>query len=128
MSLELHPEAKHAVVAGFEEFVKSIDVDRYATLKPNAGRVIIKVFEDKPEEHTSGVIITGDKADKQEIGVVVAVGDDPFNPNDPMLNFPVNYHVGDVVLFPEHFGHNFIYGNDREKLLGMMYTDLIAKL
>lgn len=126
--MKLHPEAQIAVVAGFAEFVEAVDLSRYETLKPNAGRVIIKAFEDTPEDHTAGGIITGDKADKQEIGIVVAVGNDPFNPYDGAVNYPVNYHIGDVVLFPEHFGHNFTYGGDREQLLSMVYTDLIAKL
>lgn len=126
--MKLHPEAEKAVVNGFAEFVETINLEDYQVIKPNEGRVIIKVYEDKPEDHTSSGIITGDKGDKQEIGVVVAVGNNPFNPHDGAVNFPVNYNAGDVVLFPEHFGHNFVFGSGREKLLSIMYTDLIAKL
>lgn len=127
--MKLHPEAVAAVVVGFAEFVEKIDLAKYKdTLTPNRGRLIIKQFEDKPEENVQGgIVIPGEVGDKQEVGVIVAAGKFEVSPYSGR-EIEHDYRVGDVVIIPEHFGHNFVFGPDREKLLSVPYIDVIAKL
>lgn len=126
--LELHPSAASLVVKGFDKFVSDIDLSKFEGLKPTAGRVIVKMFEDKPGENKqSGFIIPGEEGDKQEIGVIVAASECVVN---PYMGGVIKTHMlaGDVVILPEHFGHAFVVGDEREKLTSVMYTDIIAKL
>lgn len=127
--LTLDPKHKTLVVAGVEAFVGTIELSKYAELKPNDGRVIIKQFNDKPGENVSegGIVLSDSKQEEQHVGVVVAVGRGALNPYTGERVDPY-YKPGDVVFFPEHFGHNFYFGDDREKLLTMLEQDMIAKL
>lgn len=127
--LTLNPVHKHLVVDGVEAFVGGIDLEKYAELKPNDGRVVIKQFKDNPEENVSegGIVLSDSKKEEQHVGVVVAVGRGALNPYSSERVDPY-YKPGDVVFFPEHFGHNFYFGSDREKLLTMLEQDMIAKL
>lgn len=124
----LNEAHKSCVVAEVAAFVEKIDLDKYAQLKPNDGKLILKVFEDKPGEHkSSGGIITGGTEDKQQVAVVVAAGKGPFNPyTGTHIDMP--YSVSDLVFLPEHFGQDIYFGPDREKLMSIAYTDIIAKL
>ncbi len=127
--ITLNPVHEKCVVAGFKEFVEGLDLSVYAELKPNDGRVVIKQFKDKPGDNASegGIILTDSKEEPQHAGIVVAV-------SRGVMNGYTGKHVesyfkpGDVVFFPEHFGHNFYFGDDREKLLTMLEQDVIAKL
>ena len=126
MNLKLNPQVAKCVVTGFEAFVEKIDLDKYTNLLPSRGRVVVKKFDDQPGENTQGsIIITGTEKDKQEIGVVVSVGGAIITNNG---DYPIDFAPGDVVLFPAHFGHDFVFGQDREVLMSVMCTDLIAKL
>ena len=127
--ITLNPEHKPYVVAGVEKFVAGIDLGKYALLKPNDGRVIVKIYNDKPEENSSagGIILSGETKDKQAVGIVVAAGKGMFNAYSS-THLDLGYEVGDLIFFPEHFGHEFFVGTEREKLLSIMSTDIIAKL
>lgn len=128
-TLTLNPDLKDCVVDGVEAFISGIDMSKYEHLKPNDGRIIVKEFKDKPGDNKSaGGIITGGDEDKQEVGLVVAAGKGVVNPYSTGARLPVEYMVGDVVFMPSNFGHNFIYGSDREKLLSILGSDIIAKL
>lgn len=127
--IALNPEHKPCVVAGVEEFVSGIDLDKYAQLKPNDGRVIIKQYKDKPGENKSegGIVLTDETKDEQHVGVVVAVSRGAFNGYSGK-HVESYFKAGDLVFFPEHFGHNFYFGDEREKLLTILEQDIIAKL
>lgn len=126
--LKLNPEHQLAVVAGFAEFVEKIDLETYKHLSPNRGRVLVKKFEDKPQENKSegGIVLSGESEDTMEVGVVVSVG--PGLLTQAGTETDLGYQPGDVVYIPEHFGHNFVYGSDRETLLSILASDVIAKL
>ncbi|CAM0050424.1 co-chaperonin GroES [Vibrio phage K404] len=126
--ITLNPVHEKCVVAGFKEFVEGIDLEKYM-MQPNDGRVIIKQFKDKPGDNKSegGIVLTDVKEEEQHVGVVVAVGRGIINANTGH-HVPSYFKPGDVVFFPEHFGHNFYFGDDREKLLTMLEQDVIAKL
>ncbi|CAM0043596.1 co-chaperonin GroES [Vibrio phage K120 g1] len=126
--ITLNPVHEKCVVAGFKEFVEDIDLEKYM-MQPNDGRVIIKQFKDKPGDNKSegGIVLTDVKEEEQHVGVVVAVGRGIINANTGH-HVPSYFKPGDVVFFPEHFGHNFYFGDDREKLLTMLEQDVIAKL
>lgn len=127
MKINLSEHHASMVVAGVAEFVAQVDTSKYDRLKPIDGKLIIKPFKDKPEENVSegGLVLLGEK-DAQYVGVVVAVGSGAYNPYQGN-NFPVNVSVGDLVFFKEHFGHEFIFGSERETLVAMDQTDLIGK-
>lgn len=127
--LEINPEHKDCVVDGVDKFVSDINLSKYVHLKPNDGRVILKEFKDKPGENKSesGLIIGTETEDAQEVSVVVAVGKGMYN-GYLGVHAEMPYKVGDVVFAPEHFGHNFIFGGDREVLLSIAASDIIAKL
>lgn len=119
---------KDCVVAEVAAFVQGINLEKYKQLKPNDGKLILKVFQDKPGEHkSSGGIITGGTEDKQQVAVVVAAGKGPFNPYTG-THIEIPYGVADLVFLPEHFGQDIYFGPDREKLMSISYTDIIAKL
>ncbi|QZI92910.1 hypothetical protein SIPHO067v1_p0070 [Vibrio phage 51E28.1] len=126
--ITLNPVHEKCVVAGFKEFVEDIDLEKYM-MQPNDGRVIIKQFKDKPGDNKSegGIVLTDVKEEEQHVGVVVAVGRGIINANTGH-HVPSYFKPGDVVFFPEHFGHNFYFGDDREKLLTMLEQDVIDKL
>lgn len=126
--ITLNPVHEKCVVAGFKEFVEGVDLEKYM-MQPNDGRVIIKQFTDKPGDNKSdgGIIITDSKEEEQHVGVVVAVGRGVINANTGQ-HVPSYFKPGDVVFYPEHFGHNFYFGDDREKLLTMLEQDIITKL
>lgn len=126
--ITLNPVHDKFVVAGFKEFVEGVDLEKYM-MQPNDGRVIIKQFKDKPGDNKSegGIVLTDVKEEEQHVGVVVAVGRGIINANTGH-HVPSYFKPGDVVFFPEHFGHNFYFGDDREKLLTMLEQDVIAKL
>lgn len=128
IKITLNPVHEKCVVAGFKEFVEGVDLEKYM-MQPNDSRVIIKQFKDKPGDNASdgGIILTDSKEEPQHVGVVVAVGRGIINPNTGH-HIPSYFKPGDVVFFPEHFGHNFYFGDDREKLLTMLEQDVIAKL
>lgn len=129
MTIKLDPRHKDCVVTGFEEFVASINLSKYEVLKPNRGRVIIKQYDYDPSQNTSngGIILSDEKEDKQEVGIVVAVGVGPFNPTTGQ--FMANeYSVGDVVFFPDNFGHTVAFGDGRDQIISILETDIIARL
>lgn len=127
--ITLNPEHKECVVEGVEKFVNELDLAPYAQLKPNDGRVIIKQYKDKPGDNKSegGIVLNTEKEEEQHVGVVVAVSRGVINPHTSH-HVASYFNVGDIVFFPEHFGHNFYYGTEREKLLTMLEQDVIAKL
>ncbi len=126
--LKLNPLHRSAVVAGFEDFVEKIELDKYLGFKPNRGRVIVKKFEDKPQENKSegGIVLSGESEDTMEIGVVVSVGSGLLTQSG--VETDLGFLPGDIVYIPEHFGHNFMYGKDRESLLSILASDIIGKL
>lgn len=127
--ITLNPEHSDCVVDGVDKFVAELDLSTYAQLKPNDSRVIIKQYKDKPGDNKSegGIVLNTEKEEEQHVGVVVSVGRGIINPHTG-LHIASYFNVGDVVFFPEHFGHNFYFGKEREKLLTMLEQDLIAKL
>lgn len=126
--LKLDPKNANDVVSGVAEFVETVDLNKYANLKPNRGRLIVKKYDDKPGENKSsgGIVLTEEKEDKQEVGVVVAAGKGAYLQSGESVE--CDYKVGDLVYFPGHFGHDFAFGSDRESLLSIMASDVIASL
>ncbi|AHI61250.1 molecular chaperone GroES [Vibrio phage SHOU24] len=126
--LKLNPEHQSAVVAGFAEFVETVDLGKYQSLQPNRGRVLIKKYKDDPKENTSegGIVLSGETQDAMEVGVVVAVGEGLLTNTGAATD--LGYAPGDVVFIPEHFGHDFQFGADRETVLSILASDIIAKL
>lgn len=128
MKVELAKKHSHMVVAGVASFVDSLDLSKYANFKPSDGRCAVKLYDDKSEENKSegGIIISGQKKDRMYVGVIVAAGEGVYNPYSGGL-VPVNFKVGDLVFVKENFGHEFVFGEDRENLLLIDYTDLVGK-
>lgn len=128
MKVELAKKNEHMVVLGVAEFISGLDLSRYANLKPNSGRCVVKMFKDSPEENCSegGIVIPGQEKDEMFVGVVVACGSGAHNPYTGGA-FPVEFQVGDLVFVKENFGHEFVYGTDREGLHSIDYNDLIGK-
>lgn len=126
--LTLNPAHESAVVAGFGAFVEGLDLAKYEALQPNRGRVLIKKFKDDPKENKSegGIVLSGETEDAMEVGVIVSVGEGLLTNAGTATD--LGYAVGDVVFIPEHFGHDFQFGSDRETILSILASDIIAKL
>jgi chaperonin GroES len=122
-------QVSNLVPKGFLEFVAAIDFNIFANIAPNDGRVMVKMFNDKPEEATSkgGIVLTGTKKDKQDIGVVVAAGKGNYNAFKGH-HVPCAYAVGDVVMMSGHFGNEIVVGDVGGKLLALQTSDIFCLL
>lgn len=128
MKVKISTHHLNMITTKAAESLEKIDLEKFEHLKPRPGSVILCQYRDKPEENKSegGLILPGETEDELFVGVVVAVGEGHYNPYSGTA-MPVSYSVGDLVFFKESFGHHFVFGQDREELLSIDVTDLVAK-
>lgn len=87
-------------------------------IKPTGGLVLIQPEEIKDQTTSSGLVIS---AAFRETGLrngeIIAMGNGEPNALNGDLIPMTEFNVGDIVLFPDHSGHNVEEGGNRYILM-----------
>lgn len=98
-------------------------LSKFSNLHPNGSRVAVEPLE-VASETPGGIVIPEGAKDKPQRGLVVAVGNGRICENGG--DIPVNFNIGDTVIFGAYSGIDMEVNGSTIKMLGE--NEVLAKI